>query len=130
MAGILRQVCDALWARTKTMCMPEMTKERWEEVAKGFEMYANFPNCIGAIDGKHIRLVQPKGTGSLYYNYKLYFSTVLLAVCDANYSFIYVDIHSTQKVKELFSRASLIGFRNTPGVLYTCVRSFMQQLTT
>ncbi|XP_066982786.1 uncharacterized protein [Macrobrachium rosenbergii] len=69
-----------------------MSKERWEEMTKGFEKYANFPNCIGAIDGKHIRLVQPRGSGSLYYNYKSFFSTMLLAVCDANYSFTYVDI--------------------------------------
>ena len=61
-------------------------------MAKGFEKYANFPNCIGAIDGKHIRLVQPTDTGSFYYNYKTFFSTVLLAVCDANYSFTYVDV--------------------------------------
>ena len=73
------------------MQMPEMT-ERWEEVAKGFEKYAHFPNCIGAIDGKHIRIIQTTCTGSLYYNYKFFFSTVLLAVCDANYLFVYVDI--------------------------------------
>ena len=64
--------------------MPEMTKQKWEDVAKGFQKYADLPNCIGAIDGKHIRLIQPTGTGSLYYNYKSLFSTVLLAVCDAN----------------------------------------------
>ncbi|XP_066981076.1 uncharacterized protein [Macrobrachium rosenbergii] len=91
-SGILQKVCAVIWARLKTVHMPEMSKERWEEVTKGFEKYANFPNCIGAIDGKHIRLVQPRGSGSLYYNYKSFFSTVLLAVCDANYSFTYVNI--------------------------------------
>ena len=74
------------------MCMPEMTKQKWEDVAKGFFKYAHFPNCIGAIDGKHIRIIQPADTGSLYYNYKSFFSTVLLAVCDANYSYICVDV--------------------------------------
>jgi hypothetical protein len=34
--------------------MPKMTTEKWEEVSEGFKQYANFPNCIGAIDGKHI----------------------------------------------------------------------------
>lgn len=72
--------------------MPEMTKEKWEEVIQGFENRVNFPNCIGAIDGKHVRLIQPSGTGSMYYNYKKFFSTVLLAMCDTNYSFTYVDI--------------------------------------
>lgn len=77
--------------------MPEMTTEKWQEVEKGFKKYANFPNCVGAIDGKHIELIQPKHTGSLYFNYKNYFSTVLLAVCDANYCFVYVDIGSYGK---------------------------------
>ncbi|CAK9289785.1 unnamed protein product, partial [Gordionus sp. m RMFG-2023] len=29
------------------------TLEMFEEVAKGFDERWNFPNCIGAIDGKH-----------------------------------------------------------------------------
>jgi len=54
--------------------------------------HANFPNCLGAVDGKHIRLIKPTESGSLYYNYKHYFSVVLLAICDSNYLFISVDI--------------------------------------
>lgn len=72
--------------------MQEPTKEKFEEISKGFEKYTNFPNCIGAIDGKHIRIIKPVESGSLYYNYKNFHSTVLLAVCDANYCFISVDI--------------------------------------
>lgn len=41
---------------------------------------------------KHKRVVKPAHSGSLYYNYIHFFSTVLLAVCDANYCFIAVDI--------------------------------------
>ena len=69
-------------------------------MTKGFEKYANFPNCISGLDGKHIRLVQPDGRGSLYHNYKSFFSTVLLAVCDANYLFIYVDMGAYGKSRD------------------------------
>ncbi|KAI8115878.1 Protein ALP1-like [Lucilia cuprina] len=34
----------------------------------------------------------PKQSGSLFYNYKKFFSIVLLAACDANYAFMYVDV--------------------------------------
>lgn len=88
----MQQVCSALWTVLKLICMPAPTEERWQEISGEFLKYANFPNCIGAVDGKHIRIIQPTATGSLYHNYKHFFSTVLLAVCDANYCFLYVDV--------------------------------------
>lgn len=42
----------------------------WREISKGFEIHAKFPNCIVALDGKHIRMIQPENAGSLYFNYK------------------------------------------------------------
>ena len=47
---------------------------------------------IGAVDGKHISVIKPPDSASLFYNYKGYFSTVLMAVVDASYRFITVDI--------------------------------------
>lgn len=96
----MEQVCKVLWIKLKRTFMPEMTTEKWKEVEDGFRKYANFPNCIGAIDGKHIELIQPEHTGSLFFNYKTYFSSVLLAVCDANYCFVYVNVGSYGKTSD------------------------------
>ncbi|XP_039748215.1 protein ALP1-like [Pararge aegeria] len=90
--GIVREVCKSLWNKLVNIVMPEATEDIWKTIARDFERYANFPNCIGAIDGKHIRVIKPVDSGSLYHNYKHYFSIVLLALCDANYCFTYVDI--------------------------------------
>ena len=49
---------------------------------------------LGAIDGKHIQLKAPSHSSALYYNYKGYFSSVLLAVSDANYRFVYASFGS------------------------------------
>ena len=63
-----------------------------KKLMEGFRIRLHFPGCIGALDGKHIRIKAPANTASLFHNYKSFFSTVLLALVDANYRFIYVDI--------------------------------------
>lgn len=49
---------------------------------------------LGAIDGKHVRIKAPANSGSLYYNYKQYFSMVLMVVADARSRIIYFHIGS------------------------------------
>ncbi|KAL3242010.1 hypothetical protein MRX96_021545 [Rhipicephalus microplus] len=59
---------------------------------EGFSQKWNFPNCIGAIDGKHVLIKKPPKSGTIYRNYKKSFSVILLAVVDADYKFLYTDI--------------------------------------
>lgn len=63
--------------------MKSPTKKEWLQIADGFERHWNSPNCIGALDGKHFRIVKPKNSGAKFKNYKKYDSIVLLATCDA-----------------------------------------------
>lgn len=68
------------------------TAEEWENVAHSFYEQWNFPNCLGAVDGKHVVMIAPPNSGSVFYNYKGTHSIVLMAICDASYKFLYVDI--------------------------------------
>lgn len=94
---IIRQVCIVIWNKLQSSEMPVPSTQDWLNISTGFYTRSNFPNCVGAIDGKHIRLNSPKLSGSLYYNYKGYSSIVLLAVCDANYCFTIIDVGSYGK---------------------------------
>ena len=71
------------------------SKTEWLNIATEFDYKRNFPDCLGAIDGKHIITQAPLRSGSTFFNYKKIFSIVLLVVCNANYEFTQVDIGET-----------------------------------
>ncbi|XP_039300967.1 protein ANTAGONIST OF LIKE HETEROCHROMATIN PROTEIN 1-like [Nilaparvata lugens] len=95
--SIVKEVSKAIWTVMRGECMPELTKEKWEAIALGFEKRAQFPHCLGAVDGKHIRIIRQMHSGSMFYNHKEYYSVVLLAVVDSNYKFVYVNVGSYGK---------------------------------
>jgi hypothetical protein len=74
--------------------MPVPTRKTWSQIVNYFSDLWNFPNCIGAIDGKHVNVQAPPNSGSKFFNYKHSFSVVLLALVDAHYKFTVVDIGS------------------------------------
>lgn len=86
------QTSKALWKNLQPVYMPKPTAEKWKEVSDRIQSLWNLPNCIGSIDGKHIRIQCPPRSGSAYYNYKGYFSVVLLAVTDADGMLLSMDV--------------------------------------
>ncbi|XP_011858851.1 PREDICTED: uncharacterized protein LOC105556374 [Vollenhovia emeryi] len=72
----------------------------WEIVANKFQMMWQFPHCIGALDGKHISFRPPRCEGSKYRNYKGTDSIILLALVDADYKFIFVDIGKNGRIHD------------------------------
>lgn len=86
----MREVCFAIWTELQLECIPIPDKTKWESIAQKFETIANVPNCLGAVDGKHVRIVHP--LNSMHINYKGYSSIVLMAVADAEYRFVYANV--------------------------------------
>lgn len=74
--------------------MPKPTTDDFRRIIREFHDEWHFPNCVGAIDGKHVRIRNPANAGSSFFNYKEYHSIVLLAIVDASYKFIAVDVGS------------------------------------
>ena len=74
---------------------------------QGFYTLWNFPNCCSAMDGKHI-IFCPSKIGSEFYNYKKDYSVILLAIVDANYKFIYIDVGTNGRVNDalVFSKST------------------------
>jgi hypothetical protein len=89
--NIIKETCTVTTKILSPIYLKPPKEEDWKKIAAEFWNHWNFPNCIGAIDGKHFVIKAPPHSGSLYFNYKKSFSIVLLAACDHQYKFTIVD---------------------------------------
>ena len=92
MSLVIQETCQAIWEVLQPTEMPPPSPEMFSKIEKVFAERWNFPNCVGAVDGKHVQIQCPPNSGSLYYNYKGWFSINLMALVDGTYRFIIVDI--------------------------------------
>ena len=97
---IIKKTCAAIWDNFHGvhMCFPEEDDD--VSVVEQFWNRWKFPNCVGCIDGKHVRIQKSYHSGSMYRNYKQYFSIVLQAVAGLNYKFLAIDVGVYSKENE------------------------------
>ncbi|XP_041773730.1 putative nuclease HARBI1 [Anopheles merus] len=89
---IVYETCEAIWKTLNEKFISFPTTSAFNKVEESFLTNGNFLNCIGAIDGKHVRVKAPSKSGTQYFNYKKCFSLHLQAVADANSKFKAVDV--------------------------------------
>ncbi|XP_064098062.1 uncharacterized protein LOC135209284 [Macrobrachium nipponense] len=87
LSEIIPETCQAIFAvlKDKYLKTPQ-TAEEWRYVAEDFRKIWNFLICIGALDGKHILIKRT------YLH--------LMALCDANSNFLYVDVGINGRVSD------------------------------
>ena len=104
------EVCDAIVTEFKDQVInTPSTPDAWTDVANKFGLRWNFYHACGALDGKDIAIKKPRRSGSLYHNYKGFFSIVLLGLVNADYKFLWVHIGSSGSSSDcgVFNRSSL-----------------------
>ena len=90
---IITEVCEAIINEYAEEVMPIPAQPQdWKNIADGFMRRWQFPNSLGALDGKHVACKCPPRSGSLYFNYKKFYSIVLLALVDSDYKFVWADV--------------------------------------
>lgn len=110
MSRIVPEVCEAIWTTMQAHFMPfPKTAVEWQAKAAAFQQRWDYPHCVGALDGKHVEIEAPPNSGSLHFNYKHSFSVVLLAMVDADYKFLYIDVGAYGKQSDggVFADSSL-----------------------
>ena len=98
---IIQEVCKAIFKLLGPLYMKvPSTEEEWLAIAKHFEQRWQFPNALGAVNGKHITMQPPTDGGSYYYNYKHSHSIILMAIAGPDYECIYADIGTNGRVND------------------------------
>ena len=89
----ISEICQVLIDeyQHEVFAFPTNSDER-KEVAQKYGERWSFHHTSGALDGKHIAIRSPRPSGTLYYDYKSFFSIILLALLDADYKFIWADV--------------------------------------
>ena len=106
-AEIIQGTTTAIWFCLCPLYLKKPTRESSEQTAQGYLTKCNFPNVIGSIDGKHIRIQAPPKSGSNFFNYKHFFSIVLQGVADSDLKFIAVEVGAFGKESDggIFARS-------------------------
>uniref|UniRef100_A0A915D632 DDE Tnp4 domain-containing protein n=1 Tax=Ditylenchus dipsaci TaxID=166011 RepID=A0A915D632_9BILA len=113
---ICKEVSEAIATAMQTEYLPTPTRQTWERSAEGFNQLRQFPKTLGAIDGKHIAIVKPEHSGAAFFNYKKFYSIVLLAIADAESRFLMVDVGASGRNSDstLWISSPLRNFLESP----------------
>ena len=91
--NIIKKTCMIIIAVLSPIYLSPPRNERdWLQISQEFEKIWHLMHVLGTLDGKHIAMDCPIGSGSHDHNYKGFFSLVLLALCDARYQFTLIDV--------------------------------------
>ena len=89
---IITETCDAIYASLSDSYLhPPRLANDWINISKEFSYLWKPLHAISAIDWKHVAIECLSKSGT-FYNYKSFYSTVLLAICDEKYKYILFDI--------------------------------------
>ncbi|SPP83297.1 uncharacterized protein LOC117585466 [Drosophila guanche] len=88
---ILRETIPALYNVLNGDYLPFPTSaDEWKQIAADFYDIWGFPNCIGAIDGKHCKTRPMASTGDT--------NMMLMVIVDAKYRFVYVNVSTDTRI--------------------------------
>ncbi|VDK65217.1 unnamed protein product [Cylicostephanus goldi] len=81
-----------LFSELHDLAFPPITRDMMEETARLTQERYDYPRGVAFMDGKHIAIDKPPHSGSLFWNYKNFYSIILLAMTDADYRVLAYDI--------------------------------------
>eukprot|EP00795_Rhopilema_esculentum_P011068 gene11068-19929_t len=98
---IVKDVCQAIIKNMRPffLALPS-SAENWVNIAHAFDQKWQFPNCVDAIDGKHIVMQPPPKQVPGITTKKGTHSIVLLAIAGPHYECIYEDVGTNGRISD------------------------------
>ena len=92
------------------------TRQEIDETIEGFLTKSGYPMCLGSLDGTHLSVKPPTGFESDYFNYKKFFSIIMLAVVNAELKFTYVNVGAPGRSNDssVYTRSTLSEVIHSP----------------
>ena len=108
-AGIQHQLTAAIIKHFGNKVHWPSTDEELLKISEDFARIWDYPLCIGSVDGCHIPCSPKAADATDFYNYKGWYSTILFAVADASYKFIYFNVGCPGRMNDgfIFRRSAL-----------------------
>ena len=87
------EVRKAIYSVLAPDCMrlPNL-KEKWEHINEQTNEKWHFPHCFAVVDGKYVGIICPKHSESKFCNNKVFYSILLFAFVDYDYTFLIAEV--------------------------------------
>ena len=87
----------------------------WRQISAEFTEQWDFPNCIGAIDAKHVKIQAPARIRPTYFNYKknIAYLCLLFAILNMNFLWLISEILEDKVMVEYLTTVHLELFLKT-----------------
>ncbi|XP_064487325.1 uncharacterized protein LOC135399499 [Ornithodoros turicata] len=92
--AIFKDFCDAVILHLEQQWICMVRRNEMESHMREFHAVTGFPQAIRALGGCHLPVSPPKLHATDYYNYKGWYSIILLALVDHQYKFKYINVGS------------------------------------
>ncbi|KAL1447466.1 hypothetical protein MTO96_044281 [Rhipicephalus appendiculatus] len=99
---LYKEFCKAVLKNLEEDWVKMISPADMEEHMREFFAVTGFPQGVGALDGCHFPVSPPKKHASDYYNYKGWYSMILLALVDHRYRFRYTNVGSPGRCHDSF----------------------------